>query len=258
MTILNNKNQLSCIKLDVPENNFKNEVIKGRNLHEGFFRSYGLHFGDFKNKINKDKLFQKALSLSKHKTIVGLERLMNIYLILTFFLDKIPKGHIVEFGAYKGGSAIFMSYICKHLHPEVKIYALDTFEGMPCVDNNKDWHKYGDFNSVNLEELNYFTKKHDLNNLEFIKGNFEDTAENLLETIGNIALAHIDCDIYSSVKYSYEISKKYMVNGGYIVFDDATECSCPGATEVIEDILIKRDGLNSEQICPHFVFRHFD
>ncbi len=48
-----------------------------------------------------------------------------------------------------------------------------------------------------------------------------------------------------------------MVEGGYIVFDDATLSSCLGATEVVEDLVIRRDGLNSEQIFPHFVFRSF-
>jgi hypothetical protein len=48
-----------------------------------------------------------------------------------------------------------------------------------------------------------------------------------------------------------------MVEGGYFVFDDATVSSCIGATEVVEDLLIRRDGLNSEQIWPHFVFRAF-
>jgi hypothetical protein len=46
-----------------------------------------------------------------------------------------------------------------------------------------------------------------------------------------------------------------MVPGGYLVFDDATVSSCLGATEAVEQILIRRDGLSSEQIFPHFVFR---
>jgi hypothetical protein len=48
-----------------------------------------------------------------------------------------------------------------------------------------------------------------------------------------------------------------MVDGGYIIFDDATTSTCIGATEVVEDLIIRRDGLNSEQAWPHFVFRTF-
>jgi hypothetical protein len=70
-----------------------------------------------------------------------------------------------------------------------------------------------------------------------------------------IALAHVDCDIYDAVKYSYQVSKPYMVPMGYVVFDDATASSCIGATEAVEDTVIRQDGLFSEQVFPHHVFR---
>ena len=72
---------------------------------------------------------------------------------------------------------------------------------------------------------------------------------------GQIALAHIDCDIYSAVAYSYDVVKPRMAAGGYIALDDACFSSCLGATEAVEELLIRRDGLHSEQIYPHFVFR---
>ena len=40
-----------------------------------------------------------------------------------------------------------------------------------------------------------------------------------------------------------------------MVFDDATAASCLGATEVVEELVIRRDGRHCEQIYPHFVFR---
>ena len=54
-----------------------------------------------------------------------------------------------------------------------------------------------------------------------------------------------------------KVSSRLWLGGGYVVFDDATVSSCIGATEAVEDLLIRRDGLNSEQIYPHFVFRIF-
>ena len=73
--------------------------------------------------------------------------------------------------------------------------------------------------------------------------------------IGDIALAHIDCDIYSAVAFSYDAVRGYMVEGGYLAFDDAIYSSCLGATEAVEELAIRRDGLNCEQVFPHFVFR---
>ena len=106
-----------------------------------------------------------------------------------------------------------------------------------------------------LDPMRAYAASQRLDNLEFVKGFFEDTAPEVLRRAGRISLAHIDCDIAPSVKYSYEVVKPHMVPGGYLVFDDATVSSCIGATEVVEDLLIRRDGLNSEQIYPHFVFR---
>ena len=77
----------------------------------------------------------------------------------------------------------------------------------------------------------------------------------MLRQAGTIALAHIDCDIYESVSYAYETCKPHIVENGYIVFDDSTTSSCLGATEAVEKLVIARDGLLSEQIYPHHVFR---
>jgi len=66
---------------------------------------------------------------------------------------------------------------------------------------------------------------------------------------------HIDCDIRSAVAYSYNVVRPFTVPGGYLVFDDATVSSCLGATEVVEEQVVGRDGLRSEQIYPHYVFR---
>jgi len=68
-------------------------------------------------------------------------------------------------------------------------------------------------------------------------------------------LVHIDCDLRDSVGYAYNASRPFMVPCGYIVFDDATTSTCLGATEIVEELAIRRDGLFSEQIWPHYVFR---
>jgi len=165
---------------------------------------------------------------------------------------------VVEFGSYLGGNALFMASVAKELYPDMRIYALDTFAGMPATDKAVDAHNPGDFSDVNLDELKAYAQKQGLDNLVLIQGLFEETAIDVLNDAGRVSLAHIDCDIYSAVKYSYEVVKPFMVDGGYVVLDDATVSSCIGATEVVEDLLIRRDGLNSEQIYPHYVFRIFD
>ena len=236
-------------------NNISRELRNGRSIYDGYIRGWGIQFGDLREQVRKDPLYKQALALSSGRTVVSEDNRINIFLILRFFLDQIGGGDIIEFGSYRGGNAIFMAHIVGELYPGTRVYALDTFSGMPATNPKIDAHQQGDFGGVDLNELRRFSAANGLYNLEFVEGLFEDTAQSVLTRAQNIALAHIDCDIYSSVAYSYEVVKAHMTGGGYIVFDDATVSSCLGATEVVESILIRRDGLNSEQIFPQFVFR---
>jgi hypothetical protein len=247
-----------------PVDNYLNEDIavpkglrRNRNMREGYQRGAGIGMGGLRERIKADPLYQAAADASDGRSVVVQDRQFNIFLILKFFLPKIPPGHIIEFGAYRGGNALFMAYVAQELYPGVKVYALDTYEGMPEPDVTRDIHRAGDFTDTDLEGLRKRIDVVGLTNLEIRKGLFEETAKDALDDAGQIALAHIDCDIASAVAYSYDVVRDYMVEGGYYVFDDATSPTCIGATEVVEDLMIRRDGLSSEQIFPHFVFRHF-
>lgn len=232
-------------------------IRQGRNVYEGYQRGWGLQFGGLRDKVVNDPLYKEAFAVAQDRTIMSEENRMNIYLLLRFFLDKIPFGHIVEYGSYRGGSAIFMAYVAQKLYPGMKVFALDSFEGMPPTDKNVDAHNAGDFADTDINTLQARVGELKLDNLVLVKGYFENTNDGVMAEASKISLAHIDCDIAPAVKYSYEGVRPFMVDGGYMVFDDATVSSCIGATEVVEDLLIRRDGLNSEQIWPHFVFRAF-
>jgi hypothetical protein len=135
------------------------------------------------------------------------------------------------------------------------VFAFDTFSGIPYADEAADQHAAGDFNDVDFEELASFVAEAQLSNLHLIRGRFEDTAPATLKGIPAIRLCHVDCDVREAVAFSYDAAKPKMVNGGYIVFDDALYSTCLGAMEAVESLVIQRDGLNSEQVYPHFVFR---
>jgi len=233
-------------------------VRNGRNVYEGYQRGWGLQFGGLRDKVLKDPLYREAFAAAKDRTIMSEENRMNLFLLMRFFLDRIPFGHIVEYGSYRGGSAIFMAYVARALYPDMQVFALDSFEGMPQTDKNVDAHNAGDFSDVDFNKLKARVAELGLNNLTLVKGLFENTNASVMARAGKVSLAHIDCDIQPAVRCSYEGVKPFMVDGGYVVFDDATVSSCIGATEIVEDLLIRRDGFNSEQIWPHFVFRIFE
>jgi predicted O-methyltransferase YrrM len=231
-------------------------IRAGRSVRDGYARGWGLQFNNLRARIVEDSLYREAVALTEGRSVMGEANRLNLYLILRYFLAPYARGaHIVEFGTYRGGNALFMAHVVRALYPGMRVYALDTFEGMPATDKSVDAHGKGDFADTNLEELRAVTRSHGLDNVDFVKGLFEDSAPGLLTSVGRVALAHIDCDIYSAVAYAYEVVRPYMAPGGYLVFDDATTASCLGATEAVESLVVRRDGLNSEQIYPQFVFR---
>jgi predicted O-methyltransferase YrrM len=232
-------------------------IVKGRNPLDGYSRGWGLQFGDLAKKILADPIYRDAIKLAEGRTIQAELCRMNLFLIVRFYLSRLASGDIIEFGSYRGGSAIFLAATAKAIGLNSHVWALDTYEGMPEVDPSIDLHQKGDFRDVDYEELVQFAGQAGLNNLTFVRGRFEDTMSDVIKKARPIALAHVDCDIYSAVAYSYESIREHMVEGGYIAFDDAHYSSCLGATEAVEDLVIRRDGKNCEQIFPHFVFRQW-
>src|SRR5688572_29155207 len=96
---------------------------KGRNVYEGYQRGWGLQFHDLREKVLADPLYQEALGLAANRTIMAELNRMNIFLILRFYLQNIPRGNVVEFGSYRGGNAIFMAHVARKLHPGMKVFA---------------------------------------------------------------------------------------------------------------------------------------
>lgn len=235
----------------------KEGLRHGRNIAEGYQRGWGLQFGGLREKILNDPLYKDAFAVSKDRTIMGELNRMNIFLIMRFYLNKISKGNIIEYGAYRGGNIIFMAFVAKHILPDVKIFGLDTFAGMPETNKDIDAHNLGDFSKNDFESLQERINELRLSNIILVKGLFEKTHSRIEEEAKKISLAHIDCDISSAIRFAYDAVKPLLVDGGYLIFDDAVVSSCIGATEAVEDLVIRRDSLNSEQIWPHFVFRGY-
>jgi len=231
-----------------------NALRRGRNVYEGYQRSIGITRG-LRKRIAEDPDYIEAARMMANRSVIAPDRTHNLFLLLKFYLPKLPPGHIIEFGSYRGGSAFFMGSLTKKFLPGTMIYSLDTFEGMPPTDKTVDAHNPADFNTTSLAEIERARAEYSLDNVKLVQGLFSDTAPAVLRSAKAIRLAHIDCDIYDSVLYAYSVVKPYMVPKGYFVFDDSTEADCMGATEVVEDIVIRRDGLLSEQIFPHHVFR---
>ncbi len=147
------------------------------------------------------------------------------------------KGDLVECGVWRGGNLILFKKMLKKLNLEKKIFAFDTFEGMPEPSKN-DF----DLKNINAEKIYENYKKKDLkwcfseidevkNNINkffknenecfnFVKGKVEETLTNEENLPKNISLLRLDTDFYESTKKELEILYPRLNEGGVLIIDD--------------------------------------
>src|SRR6266436_751870 len=173
----------------------------GRSPEDGYRRGWGLEFGTLRKTIRENADFQHAFSYATDRTVVTVDRLMNLFLLITEYLPNLSFGHIIEYGSYRAGSAFFMGALAKKFLPGCQVYALDTFAGMPEPDGDIDAHIAGQF-EVDYDELLRARGEYGLTNVHLIRGLFDATAQPVLREAEDIILAHIDCDLHESVKFA--------------------------------------------------------
>jgi predicted O-methyltransferase YrrM len=230
------------------------EIRGGRSIHDGYQRGCGLMHTDAPARIAADPLYRAAMAASGGWSIMVEPKRMDLFLLLTRFIGRLGCQDVIEFGSYRGGNALFMAHLLRELHPSAKVYALDTYSGMPATDVSRDVHCAGDFADTSRPALEVRRDALGLSNLIVVQGRFEDTFPAIATSGAKFGLAHIDCDIYSAVKYAQDAVWPCMIPGGYVVYDDADAPSCIGATEAVEEMIMDRR-IHAEQVWPHWVFR---
>ena len=238
----------------LPEIGSPRRIVRGRSVHDGYQRGWGLMHAGLAEQVTQHPLYQAGLEASGGWSVMVEAKRMNLFLLLTRFLDQLEGKDVIEFGSYRGGNALFMARVLWEAAPGAKVYACDTFAGMPVTDAERDLHAQGDFSDTSYEALVERRDALGLDNLVIAKGLFQESFPDIARSRPCFGLAHIDCDIYSGVKYAQDAVWRYMSRGGYLVYDDADAPSCIGATEAVEDLIMKRR-LHAEQVWPHWVLR---
>jgi hypothetical protein len=129
--------------------------------------------------------------------------------LLTYALSKAPsQGLICEFGVEKGASLRHLAALTPRT-----IHGFDSFEGLP-----GDWS--GTKEAKGAFDLKGRLPKHPANATLHI-GWFDKTLPPFLAAHPeNIALLHVDCDIYSSTSTIFEALTPRIGPGTVIVFDE--------------------------------------
>lgn len=138
-------------------------------------------------------------------------------------------GAAAELGVYRGGTARLLARVFAGARKPLHLF--DTFEGMPAVDPVRDRHREGDFARTSLASVQSFVRGTEL--VHFHPGLFPETAHDVSGE--RFAFAHIDADIYESVKSACEFFYPRLSPGGIAVFDDYGFATCPGAKKAVDE-----------------------
>lgn len=135
-----------------------------------------------------------------------------------------PGGTAIEMGVFTGGVTKFF------LDCNRPVLAFDTFEGIAGADVEKDMHVDGEYDGGDV--LDY------IDGAIIIKGKIPDTLEDL--KVGDIAIAHIDLDVYEPTVHALQFIYNNLLPDGVIIVDDYGFASTPGVKQAVDEFPLGR------------------
>ena len=195
--------------------------------------------------INKMLIRRVGVKVVPANTFVVTRGAMSdlFYFERLFGLLKNVQGDVVECGVSSGTSLSILCTLVMNSRIRRHIFGFDTFEGLPApgaddLSGPKSIAKKGLY-SASPEMALYTCRsagvdEYTLNNqITLVKGLFSQT---LPEYSGSqIALLHIDADLYDSYKVSLENLWPKVAVGGIVAFDEYENQEYPGARKAIDE-----------------------
>jgi O-methyltransferase len=135
-------------------------------------------------------------------------------------------GDYAEFGCWSG-SSFWLAHLESRKHGHAaRLWAFDSFQGLPAAESARDEHPNwakGDM-SMSVDEFHQACARDGVprSAYEVVPGFYHDTLDRMAATDRpvNIALAFIDCDMYSSTRSVLGFLMPRLKHGMIIAFDD--------------------------------------
>lgn len=154
-------------------------------------------------------------------------------------------GEVIECGVFKGASLIRFATYREILESQIsrKIIGFDAFGKFPdnvSMATDKQFIKNFEIDAgggIPKEDLESILKHKNFQNVFLVKGFIPDTFSEYFgkKPATQIALLHIDVDVYEATKACLDYLYERVVKGGIIVFDDYGQVD--GATRAINEFI---------------------
>ena len=187
--------------------------------------------------IEANNVERSIISTSSKYSMTSKISLWSVIQSIRHIKEHDLQGDIVECGVWRGGNIICASLMCDYLKIKKKIWAFDTYAGMPKPSKEdyrisnllpavKDWDKRqkkgkNTWCHASFEEVsnNFKSMLSGVDNIKMIKGEVEKTL-NKLDIPSKISLLRLDTDWYSSTKKSLEVLYPRLQPKGILIIDD--------------------------------------
>jgi O-methyltransferase len=176
-------------------------------------------------------------------TLLSYTKLSRLYDLACYLEKAAISGSFVECGVWNGGSAAVLAAVAKE-NLNRHIWLFDSWEGWPEPDE-RDYNNYFHLSpqkggclgsEERVRDILFRRLQLDGTRVHLVKGWFADTLPR--KETGTIALLHLDCDLYESVKCCLEQLYDDVIDGGCIVIDDY---SCwDGCKEAVTEFINRR------------------
>lgn len=173
------------------------------------------------------------------ETMIGMKRLANVRACVeSVIADGVP-GDLIETGAWRGGSTIYMRAILKaHGDTGRTVWVADSFQGLPEYDGRYeadagDQHHTRDELAISVESVEDNFRRYDLldDQVKFLVGWFNETLPTA--PIERLAVLRLDGDMYSSTMDALDALYDKVSPGGYVIVDDYG--AVPACAQAIHD-----------------------
>jgi O-methyltransferase len=172
-------------------------------------------------------------------TMIDSVRLMNLYHLLSQTIVFDVPGDVVELGCHEGCASVLIKMVLESHHSAKHLHLYDSFEGLPAWSEQDEGSIETKDNLRGSERrlLRNF-RRYRLGHPIVHRGWFQDTLPQELPE--SISFAHLDGDLYSSVKESLEAVYPRMSRNGVVLVDDydVSKSACyPGCAKAVQEFL---------------------
>lgn len=175
--------------------------------------------------------FQEILETVRPYTLLSEERLLSLYSLAKQICLKDIPGNFAECGVCRGGSTALLAIVIKRYSLRLRrVYAFDTFEGMPDpieidksngIPANQTGFGSGTLKAPIAENLDIICQSLNVRELVVpVLGLFSQTLPEYKSQVGELAFLHADGDWYESTLDIFTNLYDNVVPGGIIQVDD--------------------------------------